>query len=232
MSEKNNGAVAERTAGGSRLDPKQKKSKAPFLVLVVLAAVVIAAAALVCYLAHSSDSFFPGSTIAGVELGGLSAEEAAEKTAREVLGREFRLRLGEDELFLTAGDLAAYREEDITSTVFAAYNEQHKASFLSGGMAYLKGLLGKNTLTHVLPYDATALASAAAELKAAYDRAPQDASYVLSETGVSVTVARDGRDIDAAALAQVLANAVSMTDGNMVDINMDHSPIPAKTLTA
>ena len=234
MSEVTNGAVAAKTAGGSRLEPRKKKkrSRAPLAVLAAVAAVVIAAAGVVCYLAHSSTSFFPGSAIAGVEIGGLKPEEAAEKTVGEVLGREIYLRLGEDELTLTAGDLAAYREEDITSTVFAAYNDQHKAGFLSGGMAYFKGLLGKNTLTHVLPYNETALALAAAELKAAYDRAPQDASYALRENGVSVTVARDGRDIDAAALTQMLANAVSMTDGNAVDLNVSFGTAPAKALTA
>ena len=39
MSEMNNGAVAARTAGGSRLDPNQKRSKAPLVVLAVAAAV-------------------------------------------------------------------------------------------------------------------------------------------------------------------------------------------------
>ena len=105
MSEVNNGAVAAKTAGGSRLDPNRKGSKAPLVVLAVLAAVVIAAAGVVCALAHSSDSFFPGSAIAGVDIAGLKPEEAAEKTVRDMLGREFRLQLGEDELTLTAGDL-------------------------------------------------------------------------------------------------------------------------------
>ena len=230
MSEMNNGAGGQKT-GGASLEQK-KRGKAPLIVVgVVLARAVIGYGA-ACCLAYTSTTFFPGSAIAGVEIGGLKPEEAAEKTVGEVLGREIYLRLGEDELTLTAGDLAAYREEDITSTVFAAYNDQHKAGFLSGGMAYLKGLLGKNTLTHVLPYNETALALAAEELKAAYDRAPQDASYALRENGVSVTVARDGRDIDAAALTQMLANAVSMTAGNAVDLNVSFGTAPAKALTA
>ena len=232
MSEMNNGAVAARTAGGSRLDPNQKRSKAPLAVLAVAAAVVIAAVVAVCFLAHSSTGFFPGSAIAGVDIGGLSAEEAAEKTAREVLGREFRLQLDEEDLTLTAEDLAAYDEEAVKQTVFAAYNDQHKAGFLSGGMAYLKGLLGRNTLTHVLPYNATALDAAAAELKKTYDRAPLDASFALAENGVSVTVAREGRDIDAAALTRILADAVSMTDGNALDVNVSFGAVPAKALTA
>ena len=232
MSEVNNGAVAAKTAGGSRLDPNRTTNKAPLIVLAVLVAVVIAAAGAVCAIARSSDSFFPGSAIAGVDIAGLKAEEAAEKTVRDVLSREFRLQLGEDELTLTAGDLAAYREEDIADIVLAVYEIQHKAGFLSGGMAYVKGLLGQNTLTYVLPYDATALEAAAAELKKTYDRAPLDASFALEGTSLTVTVAREGQDIDAAALTQMLANAVSMTDGNAVDLNVSFGAVPAKTLTA
>ena len=86
-------------------------------------------------------------------------------------------------------------------------------------------------MTHVLPYSKTAVEQAAAQLKQDFDRAPLDASYALSETGVTVTVGRDGRSLNEAALAQMLEAAVSFP-GESGSVTLNAEPIPARTLTA
>ena len=229
MSEMNNGAVGQKT-GGASLEQK-KRGKAPLIVVGVVLALAVIGYGAACCLAYTSTTFFPGSAIAGVDIAGLSADMAAETAAAQVLGRESTLILNGEELTFTAGDLGAYDERDIQAAVRSAYADQHTGNIFAGGWVYLRGLLGKNSVTHVLSYNKTAIAGAAAQMKTKFDREPLDASYEVSESGVTVTVARSGREIDQAALAGLLEMAVSLP-GQSGSITMNTDPIPAKTLTA
>ena len=230
MNETTNGAVAANNEGGARLMPR-KKRKAPLIVLGVVLALAVIGYGAACYLAYTSTTFFPGSAIEGVDIAGLSADMAAETAAAQVLGRESTLILNGEELTFTAGDLGAYDAGDIKATVRSAYADQHTGNIFAGGWVYLRGLLGKNSVTHVLCYNKTAIAGAAAQMKTKFDRVPLDASYEINESGLTVTVARSGRQIDQAALAGLLEMAVSLP-GQGGSISMDTDPIPAKALTA
>ena len=74
--------MAER----EHLDPSQealqkqkKKGRAVWLGLAVAAAVVVLAAVGVCAAAHGSQRIFSGTEVLGVELGGLTREQAQER---------------------------------------------------------------------------------------------------------------------------------------------------------
>ena len=230
MDEMTNGAVTVSNEGGAHLMPR-KKSTAPLIVLGAVVALTVIGYGVLCVLAYTSTTFFPGSAIAGADIAGLTADAAAQTAGKAVLGREYILILDGEEQTFTARDLGVYQDGDITAAVRAAYDDQHSGGILSGGWTYLQGLLGKNTVTHVLPYSKTAVEQAAAQLKQDFDRAPVDASYALSETGVTVTVGRDGRSLNEAALAQMLEAAVSFP-GESGSVTLNAEPIPARTLTA
>ena len=233
MNEVTNGAVAAKGAGGARLE-KKKGSKTPLIVLGVLLALALCVYLTLCLLARRSDAFFPNSTLAGVEVSGMSAAQAADALAAQLPAREYGVCLDgakEPEVQFTAGEFGLFAPEDMERAAFAAYNHQHNRSFLAGGVNYLMALLGRDALPQALRPDEGAVARAAAELKAELDRPAQDASYVLNQNSVEVTTARDGRSVDAAALEGMLSVALGAHTGSAF-VGLDTTPIPAKAVTA
>lgn len=61
------------------LQKQKKKGRAVWLGLAVAAAVVVLAAVGVCAAAHGSQRIFSGTEVLGVELGGLTREQAQER---------------------------------------------------------------------------------------------------------------------------------------------------------
>lgn len=71
----------ERTPGPLAGSPAEteKEGRAVWLGLAVAAAVVVLAAVGVCAAAHGSQRIFSGTEVLGVELGGLTREQAQER---------------------------------------------------------------------------------------------------------------------------------------------------------
>ena len=89
MEQTNNGAAAARPEGGARLMP-QKKSKAPWIIGILLVLVVGAYLGL-CYHAAYSGTFFPNRHINGVDVGGLTAAQAQERLQSQLLAQTVKI---------------------------------------------------------------------------------------------------------------------------------------------
>ena len=64
-----------------RLKPSGKR---PLIIIGVIAAVLLAAYVALCAYANSLDTFYPNTTVNGVDVAGLTAEQAAERLRQEV----------------------------------------------------------------------------------------------------------------------------------------------------
>ena len=231
MNEITNGAAAVNSEDGNRLLPR-KKSKAPLIAVGAVLALAVMGYGALCVLAHTSTTFFPSTVIEGVDVGGLGAQDAAEIVCAQLLDREFTLESQDGERFtFTPASIGAATEESVTAAVSGAYSHQHGENVFLGGLTYLKCLLGRGA-SPALVWNRTAIDSAAAEMKKNMDRAPLDASYEISESGLRVTVARHGRSVDSAALSELLVNMVSLPMGTMDARPLGETVIPAGTLTA
>lgn len=232
MNETTNGAVTANNEGGARLLPR-KKSRAPLIAVGIVLAIAVVGYGAACVLAHTSTTFFPNTTLEGVRIGGLDASGAARALCEQVLEREFTLTTAEGEnVSFTTAQTGALTQESIAAAVQNAYSDQHSQNPLLGGFSYLKGLLGKGALPAVLVYNRTAINTAAEKMKAELDRAPVDPTYTVTQAGVEVTVGRDGRSIDAAALGDQILQMVSAPVGTQSIQPLGETMIPAGTLTA
>ena len=66
--------------------PKRLKTggRKPLIIIGVIAAVLLAAYVALCAYANSLDTFYPNTTVNGVDVAGLTAEQAAERLRQEV----------------------------------------------------------------------------------------------------------------------------------------------------
>lgn len=129
---------------GRRLTPGQGLSRGGRIAIAVTAAAValLAAGYLGLCAYASGDRALPNTTLAGVELGGLSRAQAEEKLSQDV-GQEFEtlevpIRVGEETVVFSAREAGAKAVWDSEELVRAG-----KGSFFTSGWNYLAGLLGR-----------------------------------------------------------------------------------------
>ena len=234
MEQTKNGAVGttQKHPGGARLS-QEKKSKAPVVSGILLGALLGAYAGLCAY-AASLETFYPNRHINGVEVGGLTADQAQERLQTQLLAQMVKVTDAEtgDVLdMVTLRDLG-YTEESFAGDAAWWLGEQRRASFLEKGWAFL------NTVTGRWPggsnwrdFDETALHAAAARIAADYAEPPVHASYEVVEGAIRVTKACDGRRLDETALREAL-RAVHEYYNADYRVEVSFVTDPARTLTA
>ena len=238
--------------------PKRLKTggRKPLIIIGIIVVVLAAAYVALCAYANSLDTFYPNTTINGVDVAGLTPEQAAERLRQEVPAETVEFYLprtdetgdGEsapEEVTLyeeTPAAESTYRElgvtEDLdyeTSAQLAFDTTQGRSSFLAKGGEYLACLIGADgRLSVVLEPEEAVFQAKMKELSEQFSREAQDASYEVTENAIQITKARNGLSVSAAGLTEsVQARWNGTGDGEAVGILVDSAQIlPAKTLTA
>lgn len=215
-----------------------KKRKTPRIVAAVLLAAVLLGYLLCCLLSVYVDAFFPRSTLIGVPVGGLSPEAAAAEIQSAMAGRLYTVYLDDPEapsgqVVLTAEELGLRLSGDFAASVQDAFARQHTGNFLVSGSRYLRSLLlGSEPGGVALDDDLDQGRRRAAELAETLSYAPIDSGYSLEEDALQVTVAKDGRAVDPAALAAALEAVRYETQESGRVAVVASQVLPAETLTA
>ena len=238
--------------------PKRLKTggRKPLIIIGVIVVVLAAAYVALCAYANSLDTFYPNTTINGVDVAGLTPEQAAERLRQKVPAEtvEFYLPLTDEtgngesvpeEVTLyeeTPAAVCTYQELGVTenldyetSAQFAFDTTQGRSNFLAKGWEYLACLIGADgRLGVVLEPEEAVFQAKMKELSEQFSREAQDASYEVTENAIQITKARNGLSVSAAGLTEsVQARWNGTGDGEAVGILVDSAQIlPAKTLTA
>ena len=174
-------------------------------------AVLLAAYVGLCAYANSLDIFYPNTTINGVDVAGLTAEQAAERLRQEIPEEtvEFYLPLADetgDGESAPEGDMlygadpdavCTYRELGITEeldyevSAQSAFDAvQGRSSFFVKGWEYLACLVGADgQLGVVLEPEEDIFQVKMEQLSEQFSREAQDASYEVTEDAVEITKA-------------------------------------------
>ena len=175
----------------------------------VIVAVLLAAYVGLCAYANSLDIFYPNTTINGVDVAGLTAEQAAERLRQEIPEEtvEFYLPLADetgDGESAPEGDMlygadpdavCTYRELGITEeldyevSAQSAFDAvQGRSSFFVKGWEYLACLVGADgQLGVVLEPEEDIFQVKMEQLSEQFSREAQDASYEVTEDAVEIT---------------------------------------------
>ena len=188
--------------------PKRLKTggKKPIIIIGVIVAVLLAAYVGLCAYANSQDIFYPNTTINGVDVAGLTAEQAAERLRQEIPEEtvEFYLPLADetgDGESAPEGDMlygadpdavCTYRELGITEeldyevSAQSAFDAvQGRSSFFVKGWEYLACLVGADgQLGVVLEPEEDIFQVKMEQLSEQFSREAQDASYEVTEDAV------------------------------------------------
>lgn len=236
-----NEAAVQKKTGGARVQEGGGGGK---LALAIAAAVLVAAAggyAALCAYAQHTEAIWKGTQVLGQDIGGLSVEGAAAQVEQSLN------RLGVD-LYLYDGSLEAVPERgeapdaavpladlpvtiDVPALVRDADRAAREGSFLSAGWRYLthshSAYAGS---AETLRADKAALSDMAAGLAETLSDPVQNTEYQLEDSTLRITLARDGRTVDAGALEAQLEDGTAWC----ADLSLDvpYAVVPGETTTA
>jgi len=214
-----------QSGGGRRSLPGKKL---PILILAGLAGALLVLYLILCSIASFSGTFFPNTTLNGVEIGGLTTSQAAERLEKELLSRTCDLYLNKDTgdpaATVTYSALGVKPASDYAGMSSDAYALQRKAGFFGEGAVYLKGLLGSASLAADMSWDSGQLDTIVKKLAADFSYGPEETSYELGDGCVLVTKAKDGQTVSEEDLKTALNTVLTVTGSTSVTVPATAQP--------
>lgn len=225
--EQTNEAIVQK--GGRRIAPG---GKLPVILAAVVVGVLLAGYLILCSVAAGSAVFFPHTQINGVEVDGLSAEQANATLSDEILSASCNLYVDDE----TGSPAASIRYAELVvadqpyevAQIEAVYHKQHSGGFLIRGGRYLASLFSAEGYSAQINWDETRLTAQTEALAADLSYAPQDTGFALGDGAVLVQTAMDGRTVSSSAIRERLMGNLYASDS----VTVESTVLPAKVLTA
>jgi L,D-transpeptidase catalytic domain/Putative peptidoglycan binding domain len=208
-----------------------KKSLAVVLV-IFLAFAGAAIGAMYAYDRSRQNVIAEGVTAAGLELGGLTADEARaalEDRIRKPLSRPLTIRYGEHGVLLSAR--AAGVEVDVEGTVTAAIERSRRGNFLTRSWRDLNGEGVDESMPLAITYSTPVVDTVVENLRKTLYVKPREARVSASATGIEVFKSRDGRQVRERRLERRIASHLVSAEGDRV-VNVPVKVLKPKVTTA
>ncbi len=226
-------AAAETPArGGRRMAPAEKKEKTPMapgkkagLIVGIIAAVLVLAYAGCCAAANAlySHAAFPGTSVLGLDVSGLSAQEVEQRWTEQgsalLDGTAIRLTRDGQEIYNYPLSAFGVSVEPVYVSHAAGCDVQDRgwggeaACFLRGGWRLIESWFRAVDVTPQLDVDEEKLTAACEELSGIVGCTVVDGTYRLAEgEGLYITKPCDGEKFDPAALADALRQRFGSRD--------------------
>ena len=242
-------AIAQRN-GGKRLSGGAGKK--PLIIIGILVAVLAAAYLGLCAYAASLDVFFPNTTINGVDVAGMTVQQAGEELGSTLPQRTMAFYLPltdksgdgvtapegetlydpEPAATVSCESLGITQDVDYTAYAQSVYDRsQGQSGFFQGGWSFLAHLFHSQGAKGVyLEPDETVFPQKLSELAQTFSRPAQDASYAVGQDSLTVTRELDGLAVTEADLEQPIRDALSSEADGAVYV--DAAILPAQALSA
>lgn len=242
-------AIAQRT-GGKRLSGGAGKK--PLIIIGILVAVLAAAYLGLCAYAASLDVFFPNTTINGVDVAGMTVQQAGEELGSTLPQRTMAFYLPltdksgdgvtapegetlydpEPAATVSCESLGITQDLDYTAYAQSVYDRsQGQSGFFQGGWSFLAHLFHSQGAKGVyLEPDETVFRQKLSELAQTFSRPAQDTSYEVGQDSLTVTRELDGLAVTEADLEQPIREALSSEADGAVYV--DAAILPAQALSA
>ena len=242
-------AIAQRN-GGKRLSGGAGKK--PLIIIGILVAVLAAAYLGLCAYAASLDVFFPNTTINGVDVAGMTVQQAGEELGSTLPQRTMAFYLPltdksgdgvtapegetlydpEPAATVSCESLGITQDVDYTAYAQSVYDRsQGQSGFFQGGWSFLAHLFHSQGAKGVyLEPDETVFRQKLSELAQTFSRPAQDTSYEVGQDSLTVTRELDGLAVTEADLEQPIREALSSEADGAVYV--DAAILPAQALSA
>lgn len=242
-------AIAQRN-GGKRLSGGAGKKT--LIIIGILVAVLAAAYLGLCAYAASLDVFFPNTTINGVDVAGMTVQQAGEELGSTLPQRTMSFYLPltdksgdgvtapegetlydpEPAATVSCESLGITQDLDYTAYAQSVYDRsQGQSGFFQGGWSFLAHLFHSQGAKGVyLEPDETVFRQKLSELAQTFSRPAQDTSYEVGQDSLTVTRELDGLAVTEADLEQPIREALSSEADGAVYV--DAAILPAQALSA
>lgn len=242
-------AIAQRN-GGKRLSGGAGKK--PLIIIGILVAVLAAAYLGLCAYAASLDVFFPNTSINGVDVAGMTVQQAGEELGSTLPQRTMSFYLPltdksgdgvtapegetlydpEPAATVSCESLGITQDLDYTAYAQSVYDRsQGQSGFFQGGWSFLAHLFHSQGAKGVyLEPDETVFRQKLSELAQTFSRPAQDTSYEVGQDSLTVTRELDGLAVTEADLEQPIREALSSEADGAVYV--DAAILPAQALSA
>ena len=224
--------------------PKQgkKRSRAPILI-AVLCAVLLALYCALCAFGGSGDTLRDGTTVNGINIGGMTKEQAVSALTEQLAGTisvegtdysaiDVVPDIPDAQTYTV--DLSGCLSFDVTDTVEQAWAHDHGGMFLSRGIRFLTTLGGGKSY-HVAPQ-----AADAAQVRSALEatgiltlNTTTQTTYALTDTTLDFTMGVSGVSVDENALIQKILDNTAKGDYSSITCEMvsaDPDPIDIQAI--
>ncbi|MBA2566230.1 MAG: L,D-transpeptidase/peptidoglycan binding protein [Thermoleophilaceae bacterium] len=191
--------------------------KAPFVFAAVLVVLLLAGAAGVyAYDSSREDMIADGVTVGGVDVGGMTADQAREELAAEIkrpLEETIEVKAGDERFELSAED--AKVDTDLRAMVRDALTESREGNILSRTLRDLTGGTENADLPSRVTYSRDAVQDLVASVEDEMNRSPQDAEVIPSGTGLETVAAEDGVEVKSKKLTRRVVAQLESPDRNV-----------------
>ena len=224
--------------------PKQekKRSRAPILI-AVLCAVLLALYCALCAFGGSGDTLRDGTTVNGINIGGMTKEQAVSALTEQLAGTTSVEGTDYSAIDVVPDipdaqtytvDLSSCLSFDVTDTVEQAWAHDHGGMVLSRGIRFLTTLGGGKSY-HVAPQ-----AADAAQVRSALEatgiltlNTTTQTTYALTDTTLDFTMGVSGVSVDENALIQKILDNTAKGDYSSITCEMvsaDPDPIDIQAI--
>ncbi len=159
--------------------------------------VLFSSGAVVLYGFSQGEHIYPGVRVAGVDVGGLSREEAERRVEQALRGIEddrIEFLFRDQRVSVPVRELAP--RWDVPTAVEQAYRRGRTGNLWEDSGQWLRALLGREQVSVPVEIDTKPLQEALQRLAAAAARPPQNAQFVYQQSDVTVTREEVGYGID------------------------------------
>ena len=174
--------------------------------------IVLLGVAMFVYDHTRRDRIANGVSIAGVPVGGLSESAARAKLERDVvagLSKPVTVHSGSHEWTLTARQAGV--TVDAANMVSQAVEASRQGSIFTRTIRSLSGGSVHRDVPLVVSYSHTAVRRLTAQVRAAVNREPRDASVAPSASGLEQVAGENGLSVDSAKLGARIEGALTVT---------------------
>lgn len=234
--------IPERNAEKEQIPVAKKKKKsskkgakiaAVLIVLALVLAVVGACGAAAAY-TFSTDTIFPGVTVAGVDLGGMTRVEAAK--ALEAHGAEIgtgtiNLDINGQIYEIDAAEVT--KGIDVNDTAQAAYTYGHGSNPITNIKEALEAKFNGAEIEFAISVDQDALEARLDEIAKTALAVPVQPSYEVVESNLIIKSGEVGVDFDRDALEREVVSHIGLMDYSPIEVEvkkMDPDPIDLEAI--
>lgn len=181
---------------------------------------------LVAYQLRYTDTIYPGVSVSGVPLAGMTAQEAVAALSGSFTYDDdaiFTLRDGDKFWQMTAGDLGV--TFDIENTVEQAFSIGRGSDATGGLVDQARAWFVGESIAPYVRYDQSVALDQLERIAAEINRAPVDATLTIEGTTVSSTPSQSGRTLDVTrTLAELEQHILTMNSGTEIVLVVHETP--------